>query len=538
MPSTATPPTGFETRQRPGQKHSGNLALILILAGAALCVTALIALRVWPFAQAAVTQDLREASDSQVQVRAFHRTYFPFPGCILEGVVFNHGPAGVAPLIAIDKVTIRGTYLGILSKRVSRITAEGMRVTIPAFGTGEPFHTTQSDLTIDEIVANGAIIEFASKNPEKSSLRFDIHEGSLHNVGWKGPLAYHLKVHNPEPPGEVTTDGKFGVWDKNNPGQTPISGDYTFEYADLSVYHGIAGMLSSKGKFAGTLAHIDISGTTDTPDFEVKSGHHPVRLTSQFSAYVDATHGDTFLKRVDADFWKTHVVAEGSIARSANGKSKTALIDLSSSDARIEDLLLLFVTAKRAAMSGSVKLQAHTEIPPGKEPFLKKLKLRGSFGIAGGTFSKSSTQEGVNKLSAGARGEKDPADPETALTDLTGKVDLLGGTTRFADLSFGVPGATARLHGTYNLLNEKIDLRGQMQVASKISNTTNGAKSFFLKMMEPFFKKRHRGEIVPVRIFGTYEHPDFGLDLQDKKAQKVPPPDREPTATPPVKPKP
>jgi hypothetical protein len=43
-------------------------------------------------------------------------------------------------------------------------------------------------------------------------------------------------------------------------------------------------------------------------------------------------------------------------------------------------------------------------------------------------------------------------------------------------------------------------------------------------MMEPFFKKRRRGEIVPVRISGTYEHPTFGLDLNDKKAQKVPEP--------------
>jgi hypothetical protein len=37
-------------------------------------------------------------------------------------------------------------------------------------------------------------------------------------------------------------------------------------------------------------------------------------------------------------------------------------------------------------------------------------------------------------------------------------------------------------------------------------------------------KKRRREEIVPVRISGTYEHPTFGLDLNDKKARKVPEP--------------
>lgn len=49
-------------------------------------------------------------------------------------------------------------------------------------------------------------------------------------------------------------------------------------------------------------------------------------------------------------------------------------------------------------------------------------------------------------------------------------------------------------------------------------------QAFLLKMMEPFFKKRRRGEILPVRISGTYEHPTFGLDLNDKKAQKEPEP--------------
>lgn len=498
------------------------------MVAAVLCIViALVAASLWPFSQARVLRNLHEASDSDVQLRAFHRTYFPSPGCILEGVVFQHGAAQAKPLISIDKVTIRGTYGGILAKRISRIIAEGMRVSIPALGTGQAFHTTPSEITIDEFVAKGATLEFASRDPAKQALRFDIHEAFLQNIAPTGPLTYSLKVHNPEPPGEISTEGKFGGWNHADAGQTPVSGEYTFEHADLSVYEGIAGMLASTGKFGGALQHIDVSGTTDTPDFEVKSGGHPVRLTTQFSAYVDATHGNTFLKRVDADFGKTHVIAEGSIARSPNGKSKTALLELRSGQARIDDLLHLFVKAQHPPMSGSVTLRAHVEIPPGPEEFLKKLKLQGSFGISSGTFSKPETQNGVDELSAGARGQKDPPDPETVLTDLTGDVSLLQGVSRFSDLSFGVPGASARMHGTYNLIDHKIDLRGQMRVDSKISNAESGGKALLLKMIEPFFKKKKKGEIVPVRISGAYEHPTFGLDLNDKKAQKVPdPPER------------
>lgn len=109
---------------------------------------------------------------------------------------------------------------------------------------------------------------------------------------------------------------------------------------------------------------------------------------------------------MDAHFLKTHIVAQGSIAKSPNGKVKTALIDLTSSNARIEDILQLFVKEDRAPMSGSVTLWAKAEIPPGHRRFLEKLKLGGSFGIGAGIFSKPSTQEGVNKLSAGAWRER------------------------------------------------------------------------------------------------------------------------------------
>jgi AsmA-like C-terminal region len=499
------------------RQHTTVLGLAV---AAAFCVVVLLLwVELWPFQQKPVVQSLEEASDSKLSIRAFHRTYFPFPGCVLEGLQFNHGSNAGKPLITIERVVIRGSYLGILFRRVTSITAENMHISIPAFGSGETFHTTPSKITIDEIVANGTVLEFASSKPDQQPLRFEIHDALLRDVGWNGALRYWVKVRNPEPPGEITASGKFGVWNINDPGQTPVSGEYKFDQADLSVYHGIAGALSSVGEFGGVLAHIDIAGSTDTPNFEVQSGGHRVQLTTEFSAYVDATRGDTFLKRVDAHFWRTHVVAEGSIAGSSGAPGKTALIDLSVSNGRIEDILRLFVKADRPPMSGSITLHAKTEIPPGDRPFLQKVKLRGGFGVEAGSFAKP-TQESVNKLSAGAEGEKDTSDPETVLTDLTGQVALQDTTASFSDLSFGIPGAVSRLHGSYNLISHKVDLRGHLRVDTKISNTTTGGKAILLKMMDPFFKKKPKGEVLPVRISGTYEHPSFGLDFDDKDAHK------------------
>ena len=170
-------------------------------------------------------------------------------------------------------------------------------------------------------------------------------------------------------------------------------------------------------------------------------------------------------------------------------------------------------------MSGAVSLATRAEIPNGDRPFLERVKLNGSFGIDDGSFSTPETQRDVDALSAGARG-MNKEDPETVLTDLKGNVDLSGGVAKFSDLAFGVPGAFSRLQGTYNIVNHKIDLHGQMRVDTRISKTSSGMKSVFLKVMDPFFKKKKKGEIVPVHILGTYEKPLFGLDLMNDSSKR------------------
>ena len=71
------------------RQHKTVLGLAV---AAALCVVVLLLwVELWPFQQKPVVQSLEEASDSKLRIRAFHRTYFPFPGCVLEGLQFDHG---------------------------------------------------------------------------------------------------------------------------------------------------------------------------------------------------------------------------------------------------------------------------------------------------------------------------------------------------------------------------------------------------------------------------------------------------------------
>jgi AsmA-like C-terminal region len=485
-----------------------KLLIALAICAGTLIVAAVLCFKYWPFSENAVRQDLAEASDSAVTIRSYHPRYFP-PGCTLEGVEFRHGQNSFR-LITIDKLVIDGSYLGILRHHVPRVTAIGARIFVPHFGSNVQFHSQHSAIVVDELIANGAIVEFISADGHTPSLLFDVHEGLLRGVRWGRPIQYRLKFRNPTPPGEIFVEGKFGAWTDGHPQDTPMSGTYTFTNADLGVYGGIAGTLNSEGKFEGVLKHVNVSGATDTPDFVVNSGGHKHSLSTRFDAYVDATLGDTFLNEVEAHIGRTTLLARGSIA-STKGKGKEANLHFTSRHGRIEDILGMFVSAPRSPMSGDLKFVADSQLANSDRPFLENVKLQARFGIDDGSF-KPEAQKDVNALSAGARGQSKD-DPETVLSNLKGSVAVSDAVAHFSDLDFDVPGAKAHLHGDYNVENYRIDLHGNMKVETNVSNTSSGVKALLLKIMDPFFHKKKNGETVPVHILGSYRKPQFGLDI-------------------------
>ena len=494
------------------------------MAALALCVGGLAILAfAWPFREESVIKEFEEESFSKVSVSSFHRTYFPYPGCVLEQVVFRHNPKGSAPpLITIRRVQIEGSFTGLFKRHVKLLRAEGMRVNIPALGT-EKFETPQrSAIVVDDLIADGATLE-VKRADGAPPLRFAFHGFTMSDIGGTGPAAFKATLSNAEPPGEVTTTGQFGPWNSNSVGETPVSGEYYFADAKLNTLPGIDGILSSSGKYRGTLEHLQVEGNTDVPAFTVDRSAHETDLQTQFRAEVNALNGDVFLQNANARFRQTSIWSHGKVAGEQGQKGKVASFDFAAKDGRIQDLLLLFIRSPHAPMTGAVSFRAKVAIPPGDEPFLNKVQLQGDFGIDDGSFTKSETQRGVFDLSRGASGQKkndtkeDAPDPESVLSDLKGHVVVEDGTARFSDLSFSVPGAMARMNGTYNLISEKIDLRGTLTTKEEVSKTTHGVKALFLKVLDPFLKNKSAGYITPVKISGTYDHPSFGLDLADGK---------------------
>jgi hypothetical protein len=507
--AVANPPSLYTRRKLP------LIRWILGSLVAALVVIAIVIALHWPFTESAIIQSLEQASSSTVEIGKFRKTYFPHPGCVAEQVVFRHeANADTPPLISVQNLIIQGSYVGLITKHVSRIRTNGMTIFIPS-GSNQKF-SSSSDVTIDEWIADNTVLEFGSRAAGKPPLKFEIHECVLRGVGGVLPVTFRVKLSNPEPPGEISAQGKIGPWQVGNATQTPVSGEYTFKNADLGAFGGVAGLLSSTGRFDGTLGRIKVQGATDTPDFKVTHSSHSVDLKSRFNAFVNAKTGDVELNQVDADLWKTHVITTGSIARKSSAGPRVAELDLRSSAGRIEDLLDLFISDKTPPMTGVTSFRAHVVLPPENAPFLKKVELQGDFGVGSGNFTKPETQEDVNKLSAEASSENDQ-NPATVVSDLKGHVVVKDGTAHFSYLSFTVPGAFAIMQGRYDLVSQKIDLHGVLRLNSAMSNLAHGPKALLLKALQPFFKRKEKGSKVAVKITGTYDHPAFGVDLTGQK---------------------
>jgi hypothetical protein len=499
-------------------KIGGLVAVVAIAGGVVLLLIR------WPFKQEIIVKALQERFSSTVELKTFHWTYFP-PGCVADGLTFRRNSNRDAlPIATVEKLTIRGAFWEFLiaPKRVRRVTIEGLHIFVsPAServgNTAQ--HTErrqQSTVVIDEIVADGAVLEVASSKPGTEPLKFEIHKLTLNSVADDRAMSFHAALLNAKPPGEIRTEGQFGPLLPQNVGQTALSGYYDFQGADLGVFSGMGGTLSSSGKCKGVLEHIEIEGTTDAPDFEVTRSNHTVHLKTQFHGIVNGMNGDSSLSSVQVQFERTSLVSQVDVAKKATVEGvggETISLGTTELQGQIQDWLILLAKADHPALTGAMNFRTQVLVPPGKRPFIERVKLQGDFGIDAATFVRSTTQEKIDNLSQLAQGEKKNDDPASVVENLKGHVVLNHAIATFSDLSFSVPGALAHLHGTYGLLTEQVNLHGTLQLENKLSRGSQGIKSVLLKSVEPFLKKKSAGEIVPIKIAGTFSHPSYGLDV-------------------------
>lgn len=512
-------------------------AVLLLMVGLTVAFVELVLQ--WPFTESAVIQSLQQQSGSKVQIASFQRMYFPHPGCRAQEVTFRR-QGNAAPLITISRLTIMSSYHRLLFHHLTFIRAQQVHVTIPPSGkpVGPEASPIQlgmlhSGLTIGKLIADGAEVEFLSDQSGRAPLVFQIPKLALHDLAAGQPLLYHARIHLPLPPADVDVRGKFRPFLHGNVGQTNISGTFDVENLDLGAFGGIAGKLASKGSFDGQMQHISVQGATDAPNFQVTSSGHPLHLVTHFQAVVNGMNGDVALDSATVQFGRSVILASGEVASQKGSQGKTANIGLSSDDARVQDLLWLFVNGKKPAMTGAIIFRARAVLPPENRPFIDKVRLQGDFGITGAEYPHRDTQKNIDVLSARARGKADQVedmddklgnnsyDPGRVLSNIKGEVALHDAVAHLRNVSFDVPGAAALVSGTYDLKTKQIDLKGKMHLDTQLSKATTGVKSFLLKVLHPLpSRKKHQGSMVSLKIGGTYDNPEYTV-LPTTKKQDV-----------------
>lgn len=502
------------------------LAIAAIVFFCLLCgETVLLAIK-WPFTREKTITSLERFSSSRVRAGAFNMTFFPHPGYVVEDLTFSRtAKAGSTRLASVHTLRCSGSWFAVISltHRVSQLRIEGLHVEIPApVPPPMRLHPSVSiETTVTQIVANGAVLDIAPRKPGGRMLRLQFRELTIGNVAKNKPVTLHVTMRNPEPPSDLAVTGTFGPFDTKHVNKTPLSGSFDLTHADLNYYRVIGGVLQCKGSFKGTLGHAEVRGQAAIPDFAVTSSHHDLGLTAEFDTLVDGQHGDVTIEKADAHFLHTNILAHGSIVDGPGQEGKTLALDVATGQARVEDLLRLFVKADRPPLDGAIAFRTHVTLPPGTQPFLRRVRLDGRFDIKRAEFVRENTQEKVNDLSERARGKKkhdsDPADADPVVSELNGDATVRNATAFLSHASFQVPGAKARGQGTYNLLTEAVAMSGTIAIETSLSKAAGGIKSVLLLPLDPFFKKAHAGAVIPIRVAGTYSHPVFKVSLTGKK---------------------
>lgn len=434
---------------------------------------------------------------------------------------------GSPPLLTMRALHFEVDLPSLWSGRaiVNKVRMEGLEINIPSKGERRPLISPErgerkqegqiiapTSVLIEEVRADGCKLAILPQDPSKAPLIFDIRELQLESAGPGVAMRYQATLTNAKPPGLVRCDGTFGPWVTTNPAQSPVTGRYRFDKANLAVFKGIAGILYSSGEFRGRLNEIFVDGETRTPDFRLTMCGNRVPLETKFHAIVDGTNGNTLLQPVEAKLGTTTFGVHGGIVGNAGEKGKTVDLDVVLKQGRIDDLLLLATKGSKPIMRGGVALQMKFTLPPGEGEIADRLRLAATFRLKDAHFTSNRVREGIDSLSRRAQGEPGNRQVDEVPAQMEGRLVMARGVVTFHELRFVIPGAYVELTGRYGSEEEDLDFHGKLRTQAHVSQMSSGWKRWALKPVDPFFAKEGYGAVVNIKVTGTRGNPQFGLD--------------------------
>jgi hypothetical protein len=490
-----------------------------VLAGVAIPVAMVqIAIaRAGPILKERVVETLRARFGSDVQLDSLQVSVehgvnvsgsglriFPLPEVMASGYR--------TPLIAVGQFDFHATVSGLIFRptHVGTVHVRGLAINIPPANLRHKASARRRpmgkiELRVDAIVCDDSQLVIGTDKPDKDPRIFALKHIVLRDLGPNTAWPYDAILTNPVPRGEIHATGAFGPWDTNDPGNSNVSGKYSFEHADMNTIKGIAGILNSTGNFDGQLNRIAVHGKTEVPDFSLDTANHPMPLTTEFHATVDGTSGDTYLERIDATLGGSQFVCKGSVVN-VKGKGHAIHVMVEVANGQIGDFLQLAVKSKPAAMSGLVALSSALDIDPGNESVMKKLKMKGGFSLRQIHFTNPEVEDKVDILSLRARGETGnlkPGAPDV-YSRLVGDFSMRDGELTFPNLQYWLPGGSIELSGNYRLEGRICDFSGKVRTKAAVSDMVASRwKGWLLKPVDPIFRKHGWGAEIPVHVSGS-----------------------------------
>ena len=478
----------------------------------------------WPYRYRNVEPLLQNIFASQVKIDNYHRTYFPRPGFVATGLTLRRKSTdpNSPPLGTAEHLIVQGGWLDLLMlrSRVELVDVVGMHVSIPAEGSAErardfpPGSTSDfagPETLIEKLQLHNALLEI--QRQDAPPLRFPIQKLVVRNVQKGGTASYTLDMTNPIPTGHILAHGTFGPLRPTNLGDTPLSGEFTFDQVQLNTIGSLKGVLSSSGHFDNTLASIDAKASLDTPRFSVATGR-PIHVKSDVHCTIDGLNGDVILDDVALTMGATPVHIRGSVA----GKPTMTNVTLDIPKGRVQDLLTPFDHSP-SPIVGGVALHAKAKLLPAAKgsTFFQRLRMEGTFDVPADKLTSHAQEQSLSSFSERAQGTKstkDDSPPDVdVLSSLSGAATVSNGVASMQNLRFAVAGASIDFRGTYSLQSSKVDMTGTLRMDTDISHTTTGFKSILLKPLAPFFARKHAGAVVPVAVTGTSGNYKIGQNL-------------------------
>ena len=518
---------------------TGSVFLVLVIAGVGLVEWGLRQLQ--PRLRQKVVETLSARFHSPVELDRLEVSMRK--GVLVTGgglrILYLAGPTkpdaqpNAPPMLVVNYFEFETGWKELLlpTTRVVSVKVRGVEVRIPPKDQrqdekpDDPKNKKQPviGLAVDTIECTDAKVVIETSNPSKPPLEFVISKVVLTDVGLTKPFNYDATLRNPKPAGDIHSTGHFGPWKKDEPRDTPLDGNYEFTHADLSSIHGIAGTLSSTGKFGGTLGEIAVEGTAEVPAFRLDISDHALPLHTEFKAFVDGTTGDTHLNEVSARIGRSELTASGAVTRSTSGvQGHDVNLHVVMERGRIEDMMTLTMKANPTLLRGALTTKTHIEIPPGPVSVSRKMRLEGTFAIHDAFLNDPKMQQQLDSMSERAKGQPKLAkagEAEVVGSSLSGRFTQSNAILDVSDLNFAMPGAKVVMDGQVQLVASTFEFHGKVRTEATASQMTTGWKSLLVKPFDKLLKKDGAGMEIPIKVTGTKSTYDLRLDYpHDTKA--------------------